>query len=533
MPIGNCISHIRIYFFISKFFSPYSALPLRILKIGWMEKHQAAVASIAAQVQQFFHRNEPFRIYHGSTNSTRPSQFQHGRVIDTSGLNHVLKVDVQAKAALVEPNVPMDSLVAETIRHGLVPPVVMEFPGITVGGGFAGTAGESSSFRYGFFDRTINWIEMILADGSVVTASSIDRSDLFYSAACSFGTLGVTSLLEVRLIEAKKFVELTYHPISGILDARQKIEQATNDLSNDYVDGILFAKNSGVICLGRLTNDGNARVQRFSRAKDPWFYLHADEIFKRNSKSPTTELVPLVDYLFRYDRGGFWVGKYAFRYFVTPFNRITRWILDDLLHTRVMYHGLHKSGHSKRLIIQDVAMPYRAADEFAQYLDASFGLYPIWLCPFHQTGPDPNSPYGLLAEKATRDAPQMLLNFGVWGPGPKGRREFIAANRHLEHKVQELGGKKWLYAHVYCSEEEFWGTYNRNEYDAARAKYHATYLPSIYDKVKVDFKSEEQAIGESWIVWLMAIFWRIWPLSGLYGLFQAIFSSDYLLPKNT
>lgn len=64
-------------------------------------------------------------------------------MVDTSGLNHVITIDTKSMTALVEPNVPMDALVEATLREGLLPPVVMEFPGITVGGGFAGTAGES------------------------------------------------------------------------------------------------------------------------------------------------------------------------------------------------------------------------------------------------------------------------------------------------------------------------------------------------------------------------------------------------------
>ena len=44
----------------------------------------------------------------------------------------------------------MDRLVESTLKYNLIPPVVMEFPGITAGGGFAGTSGESSSFKYGF-----------------------------------------------------------------------------------------------------------------------------------------------------------------------------------------------------------------------------------------------------------------------------------------------------------------------------------------------------------------------------------------------
>lgn len=104
-------------------------------------------------------------------------------MVDTSRLNHVISVNKESKTCLVEPNVPMDHLVDACMPYGLVPPVVMEFPGITVGGAFAGTAGESSGFRYGFFDSTVNWVEIVQADGEVVTASSHERADLFYGAA--------------------------------------------------------------------------------------------------------------------------------------------------------------------------------------------------------------------------------------------------------------------------------------------------------------------------------------------------------------
>ncbi|KHO10864.1 hypothetical protein MAA_11545 [Metarhizium robertsii ARSEF 23] len=112
-----------------------------------MEAHDTAVRRIAAQVKTFHEAQKPFRIYHGSTNSTRTSHRRADNTIDTSGLNHVLSVDKTGMTALVEPNVPMDELVDATLAHGLVPPVVMEFPGITAGGGFSGTSGESSSFR--------------------------------------------------------------------------------------------------------------------------------------------------------------------------------------------------------------------------------------------------------------------------------------------------------------------------------------------------------------------------------------------------
>lgn len=62
----------------------------------------------------------------------------------------VLGMDWTRKAALVEPNVRMDMLVNAILPHRYIPPVVMEYLWITVGGGFAGTSGESSSVRAWF-----------------------------------------------------------------------------------------------------------------------------------------------------------------------------------------------------------------------------------------------------------------------------------------------------------------------------------------------------------------------------------------------
>ncbi len=194
-----------------------------------IQEHDHEVAKIAHRVNDFFHRKEKFRIYHGSTNSTRKSAT--GRdpktVVDTSMLNHVIEIDVDKQTVLVEPNVPMDRLVEETLKSGLIPSVVMEFPGITVGGGYSGTLGESSSFKHGFFDRTPKRVEMVLANGEIVTASEQNHSDLFHGAAGAVGTLGVTTMVEIQLRKASKFVETTYLPVSGIQHA---IESCLNSL---------------------------------------------------------------------------------------------------------------------------------------------------------------------------------------------------------------------------------------------------------------------------------------------------------------
>jgi delta24-sterol reductase len=262
-----------------------------------------------------------------------------------------------------------------------------------------------------------------------------------------------------------------------------------------------------------------------------------------------TEWVPLTDYLFRYDRGAFWVGRYSFSYFLVPFNRLTRLLLDPFMHTRTMYRALHKSGLADFYLIQDVSVPFAAVPEFAAWLDATFHIRPLWVCPLRFRRTTPNARHGLHAAFGAAAAPPTdrdrdtaspdsdsdgaaaQMNFGVWGPGSFDRREAVRLNRLLERKVRQLGGHKWLYAHAYYTEAEFWAGYDRASYDGLRARFAADWLPSVYDKVRVDVPAEERARA-TWTGWLLALFWSVWPLRGLYGVLMTVVGGDYLLKSS-
>ncbi|KAK7518781.1 hypothetical protein IWZ03DRAFT_393616 [Phyllosticta citriasiana] len=487
-----------------------------------LESHERAVAEVSEKVRSFHDQGLKFRISHGSTNSTRPTRKPN--VIDLSGLDRVLKVDVESKTALVEPNVPMDRLVEETLKYGLVPPVVMEFPGITVGGGYAGTAGESSSFKHGYFDRTVNWAQIVLANGEVVRCSRDEKSDLFNGAAGAVGSLGVTTLVELQLQKAAKYVETTYHPTSSTAEAVERCQQLIKDPELEYVDGILFSKTQGAIVTGRLTDtvkEGTS-VQCFSEPRDPWFYLHVQESISKSGGKPVTETIPLGEYLFRYDRGGFWVGASAFDYFKFPFNKATRWWLDDFLHTRMLYTALHASGQSKQYVVQDLAVPFATAEKFIDYTNEKFGIWPLWLCPLKQNPLPTFHPHSKDYE-ADGKTLKPMLNVGLWGQGPRDHNTFVELNRDLEHKLRELGGMKWFYAHTYYNEEDFWKIYDRKWYDELRQKYGATSLPSVYEKVKVDVSADKKTNP----------LLDIWPLGGVYAIYKAIQSGTYLQARKS
>src|SRR3989338_11175995 len=96
------------------------------------KQHLIDLKNIQEQMKSFFARKQKVKIYHGSTNSTRAQKFEKDKFVDVSRLDRVIEINTNEQYILVEPNVPMDKLVEATLKNRLIPPVVMEFPGITV-----------------------------------------------------------------------------------------------------------------------------------------------------------------------------------------------------------------------------------------------------------------------------------------------------------------------------------------------------------------------------------------------------------------
>lgn len=458
-----------------------------------MTEHERLVSELSEKVKEFHRTGTRMRIFHGSTNSTRPQRYEPEKTLDTSRLNRILKIDRDAGYAIVEPNVPMDALIKETLRFGMMPPVVMEFPGITVGGGIQGGAGESSSFKYGCFHQCALEYEMILGNGDIVSTSREKNPDLFWGTASSYGSLGVMTSIKLRLIPAKKHVQLTYIRVDSFLDAVEKVRELS--LSPvDFIDGILFSKYRGAIMVGVLTDEITGPIKRFSRPHDEWFYLHASMVMRRQ---PThKETIPLRDYLFRYDRGGFWVGACGFKRYGIPFNRCTRFLLDPFMKTRALYDILHSTNTSQEFFVQDLVLPGSKTVEFLEHLDSRLGIYPIWLCPGKPDIDAKMSPMYLETD--------VVIDVGVWGVLKQADYETMyETNRHIEKVTAAFKGRKVLYAHSYYPEEEFWGTFDKQSYESLREKYYgAKVFPTVYEKVVVNDQLKSKVVQGLWNIFL-------------------------------
>jgi FAD/FMN-containing dehydrogenase len=440
-----------------------------------LQEHSDVVSKLANQVKGFYKHSTAFKVFHGSTNSTKIQSFNKNQMIDISSLNNILSIDTIKRTAIVEPNVPMDALVKATLQHGHLPPLVMEFPGITVGGGIQGNGGESSSFKWGCFNEIFNWYEVISGNGTIHKVSSANKADLFYGLPGSAGTLGVLTAAEVKLIPSKKYVKTTYLPVKNFSELQKTIDDVVTK-NFDFVDAILFSKDRGVVIVGTLQNEKETLHARFSRAVDEWYYLHVENTLATQPNG-WTESVPIEDYLFRYDRGAFWVGRYAFWMANIPFNRFTRWLLNPLLHTRKLYQALQESGASQMHFVQDIVVPKKNTESLLVYLDKTVPIYPLWICPMKPNGKTPFQLNNINTD--------VVMNIGIWGDAIHNREEFLRLNRAVENKIIALSGKKWTYSHAYYTEKEFWHMYDKIAYEKLRNKYYSSYLPTLYDKTVV------------------------------------------------
>jgi len=449
--------------------------------------HTKKVQYIQGQIKAYNKAGmvKKLRFYHGGSHSTRIETESEYFFIDISDLSKVIKVDTKKRVAYVEPNVPMDQLVKETLKYGLIPAVVMEFPGITVGGGVNGGALESSSYRYGQFNDTCIEYEIILADGSIVTANSRLNKDLFYGISGSYGSLGLISLAKVTLVPATQYVLLTIHKTGSSHSAVTKLEIEIKNNKNDYVEGIIFSKNHSAIITGKRVEKRNLPTQTFSKARDLWFYEYAKKITQNNNKYQV--LVPTVDYLFRYNLGAFWMGEYAFPALHVPSWRITKFLLKPILNTRKLHDGFKAMGMAHDYFVQDFYTPFNKTTDLIEYSEKKLGIYPIWLCPIQFVRTSQKlSPHYIKAD--------MLIDVGIWGQTEKYMKNPVGINREFEIYLKKIDARKMLYAHAYYTQEEFWKIFDKKWYEGLRRKYSAEKMfPTIWEKVRTSSSSHPHA----------------------------------------
>ena len=120
-----------------------------------------------------------------------------GLMIDLSLMKRV-KVDPSARRAEVEPGCTLADFDAAAQAHGLATPLGINsttgVAGLTLGGGFGWL-----SRKYGMTVDNLLAVEMVMADGSQLRASTSENEDLFWGVRGGGGNFGIVTSFEFQL----------------------------------------------------------------------------------------------------------------------------------------------------------------------------------------------------------------------------------------------------------------------------------------------------------------------------------------------
>ena len=215
----------------------------------------------------------------------------------------------------------------------------------------------------------------------------------------------------------------------------------------------------------------------YSKITDIWFYERGRIVVKNKTKE--VESIPLEDYFFRYNRGAFWMGEFAFPLLGIPNNKITRFLFNRYAKTNKLYEALHTLNVSQKYFLQDVYFPVGNVIECLNYNEKNLGVYPVWLCPLKSTNTQQ------ILSPSYIDS-ELLIDIGLWGQTEKTLSNAIEINKDFENFVKENNGRKMLYAHSYYSENEFWSIYDEKWYKNIRVKYFAEKtFPDVWKRTRV------------------------------------------------
>lgn len=134
-------------------------------------------------------------------------------MLDLSQMKSV-HVDPKARTARVAPGAVLGDVDRETQAHALVAPTGINsttgIAGLTLGGGFGWT-----TRKFGMTIDNLISAEVVLADGSIVSASESSHPDLFWAIRGGGGNFGVVTSFEFRLhpLGLQVLSGLVIHPL--------------------------------------------------------------------------------------------------------------------------------------------------------------------------------------------------------------------------------------------------------------------------------------------------------------------------------
>ena len=425
--------------------------------------------------------NEKISIKRNSSCCFRDEYKKNTSQISLVSFNKILSVNTNEKYVVVEPGVSMEQITDFLLNlkagsHML--PVTPEFKHITVGGAVNGLGIESSSCKYGLFEKTVLKYEVILTSGELIEATPDNKhSDLFYALPGSYGTLGIVTKVYIKIIPTEKYVKVKYSMLKNTKEIESQFKKQIENENVEFMEGIVL-QNKTVLSIAEPVKisyyDWFFNTSCFKYFFSKWYYNHLKDISDNNTEY--SEFISLKDYLFRWDRGAFWFASNRLK--CNLWNRLMygSQLTSKKLYERAKQKNIYE--REKHKIVQDLLIPLDNMCKFIKETTEISKVYPIWLCPI-KTFKDSKTIFSL------PNNGKIYVDVGVYGGWTnKFENDFLIKNKEIEILLHQNGGIKFLCNMNYYDKDFFWEIYDKNEYLKIKTKYDKkNNLLNIHDKV--------------------------------------------------
>ena len=137
---------------------------------------------------------------------------------------------------------------------------------------------ETSSHKYGLFPSIVIEMEVVLANGDLLTVSHQHHTDLFYAL---FGSLGTIAVITQATLKTNFYSELCcslpinlYKRLNAYIDA---LKRAIKE--HDFVEGIIISPEQHVLITSNFCQSPEGyEIYKVMEAGNLWYYQHVSKM---------------------------------------------------------------------------------------------------------------------------------------------------------------------------------------------------------------------------------------------------------------
>lgn len=302
-------------------------------------------AEDVAAVVSFARENGLHVSTRGSAHSQSELAISNGGILlSMRSMSRILAVDHEAETVDVEAGVVWRDLVHHLKRWDLLPRVLTNNLGVTVGGTLSIAGIGVASFQYGSQGDNVVELDVVTGTGETITCSPESHQDLFWSVVAGLGQVGIVTRARLKLRRCKPMTR-TYYLLYD--DLRRFMQDARTAMDNGKWDHL----ESWASPCPQGTKPVDGRRQVFAK----WFYpFHLTVEFDPGSPPNDEELlgdlepydhlytddIPTIDFMERmvpvfelWRRAGTWEHLHPWMEVVLPWETAADYIeqvLPDL-----------------------------------------------------------------------------------------------------------------------------------------------------------------------------------------------------------